>query len=38
MEIEFTTTELITDEDILNAYGESINFKEGEFRVVPFID
>lgn len=38
MEIEFTTTELITDEDILNAFGESIHINEGEFRVDPFID
>lgn len=38
MEIEFTTTELITDEDILNAFGESIRINEGEFRVDPFID
>lgn len=38
MEIEFTTTELITDEDILNAFGESIQINEGEFRVDPFID
>lgn len=38
MEIEFTTTELITDEDILNAFGESIHINEREFRVDPFID
>lgn len=38
MEIEFTTTELITDEDILNAFGESIHINEGEFRIDPFID
>lgn len=38
MEIEFTTTELITDEDILNAFRESIHINEGEFRVDPFID
>ena len=38
MNVEFTTTELITDEDILNAFGESIHINEGEFRVDPFID
>ena len=29
MNVEFTTTELITDEEILSAFGESIRFDEG---------
>ena len=38
MEIEFTTVELTTDEDILSAFGESNNFEGGKFKVNSFID
>ena len=42
MEIEFTTTELITEQEFINTlfneFGESIHINEGEFRVDPFID
>ena len=37
MNVEFTTTELITDE-ILSAFGESIRFDEGKFKIDSFID
>ena len=32
MNVEFTTTELITDEEILSAFGESIRFDEGKLE------
>lgn len=35
MNVEFTTTELITDEEILSA---SIRFDEGKFKIDSFID
>lgn len=38
MNVEFTTTELITDEEILSAFGESIRFDEGKFKIDSFID
>lgn len=38
MDVEFTTTESITDEEILSAFGESIRFDEGKFKVDSFID
>lgn len=38
MNVEFTTTELITDEEILSAFGESILFDEGKFKIDSFID
>lgn len=38
MNVEFTTTELITDEEILSAFGESIRFNEGKFKIDSFID
>lgn len=38
MNVEFTTTELITDEEILSAFGESIRFDEGKFKIGSFID
>lgn len=38
MDVEFTTTESITDEEILSAFGESIRFDEGKFKIDSFID
>lgn len=38
MNVEFTTTELITDEEILSAFGESIRLDEGKFKIDSFID
>lgn len=32
MNVEFTTTELITDEEILSAFGESIDLTKGSLR------
>lgn len=36
MNVEFTTTELITDEEILSAFG--VHYDEGKFKVDSFID
>lgn len=38
MNVEFTTTELITDEEILSAFGETLHYDEGKFKVDSFID
>lgn len=38
MNVEFTTTELITDEEILSAFGEILHYDEGKFKVDSFID
>lgn len=35
---ECRTTELITDEEILSAFGESIRFDEEKFKIDSFID
>lgn len=38
MNVEFTTTELITDEEILSAFGETLHYDEGKFKIDSFID